>query len=269
MSSYIDALWSGDYKIPWGNPDFSRRMLTEHLSQKHDLASRRVDWIERQVAWIHGSLLDGKPSLILDLGCGPGLYANRLAALGHHCLGIDIGPASIEYAKEHAGRESSCEFIQGDIRHVPFGGPHDLVMALYGEVNVFSPGELASICRKSHEALVPGGTLILEFQPPEAVERTGRGPSSDLTHDSCLFSDIPHRCQTGNRWLEEAKVAIQTFTITETETGRVSVYRNTTKAWSERETLLLLSGADFYRASCHGAWPCNSEALELWVVERG
>jgi len=26
---------------------------------------------------------------VLDLGCGPGLYASRLARLGHECTGID------------------------------------------------------------------------------------------------------------------------------------------------------------------------------------
>ncbi|MBW7996213.1 MAG: hypothetical protein FVQ81_06515 [Candidatus Glassbacteria bacterium] len=34
------SLWSGQYKIPWNDPAFSRRMLIEHLSQEHDLASR-------------------------------------------------------------------------------------------------------------------------------------------------------------------------------------------------------------------------------------
>ncbi|MHC5058971.1 MAG: class I SAM-dependent methyltransferase [Planctomycetota bacterium] len=269
MDSHDGAVWSGDYKIPWGDPGFSRRMLIAHLSQEHDLASRRVEWIDRQVAWIHSSLLRRQPARILDLGCGPGLYAHRLTALGHRCLGMDLGPASIEYAKQHSGRESRCEFVQGDIRHLSFGGPHDLVMALYGEANVFSPGELVGIIRKSHEALMPGGRVILELQTPEAVERTGRGHPDDRLHESCLFSDAPHRCRSDSRWLEEAKVAIQTFTITETGTGVVSAYRNTTKAWSEEEILQLLSGAGFDRVARHDAWPCNSDALELWVATRG
>ena len=53
MRTGDDALWSGAYKIPWNDPDFSERMLAEHLSQDHDLASRRCVWIDRQVAWIH------------------------------------------------------------------------------------------------------------------------------------------------------------------------------------------------------------------------
>ena len=59
---------------PWNDPDFSQRMLKEHLSQRHDAASRRTPTIKKHVNWIHNVVLDGKPSHVLDLGCGPGLY---------------------------------------------------------------------------------------------------------------------------------------------------------------------------------------------------
>ena len=139
MTISSDDLWDGAYKIPWDDPDFSRRMLAEHLSQDHELASRRVEWIDRQVEWIHSGLLGGQPAEVLDLGCGPGFYAHRLTSLGHRCRGIDFGPASIEHARKHNPDPSRCEFILDDIRHAAFGGPYDLAMLLYGEVNVFPP----------------------------------------------------------------------------------------------------------------------------------
>ena len=66
-----DNIWHRAYKIPWDDPDFSRRMLAEHMAQDHDLSSRRAEWIDRQVAWIHDDLLNEQPARILDLGCGP------------------------------------------------------------------------------------------------------------------------------------------------------------------------------------------------------
>ena len=69
MNPQAEDIWDGAYKIPWDDPDFSRRMLREHLSQDHDLASRRVEWIDKQVTWIHRELLQRRPSRILDLGC--------------------------------------------------------------------------------------------------------------------------------------------------------------------------------------------------------
>ena len=88
--------WSEGDNIPWSEPGFSRRMLREHLTQSHDLASRRREKIDAHVEWIHREVLAGSPARILDLACGPGLYASRLARLGHRCVGIDFSPASID-----------------------------------------------------------------------------------------------------------------------------------------------------------------------------
>ena len=73
--------WSHGGKIPWHEPGFSERMLREHLSQDHDLASRRSAKIDAQVEWLSQEILPDRAS-VLDLGCGPGLYTSRLASLG-------------------------------------------------------------------------------------------------------------------------------------------------------------------------------------------
>jgi len=66
--------WSEREKIPWIEPSFSQRMLNEHLTQVHDLASRQFEKIDQHACWIHDYLLDD-PTRILDLGCGPAGYA--------------------------------------------------------------------------------------------------------------------------------------------------------------------------------------------------
>jgi hypothetical protein len=58
-------------KIPWNEPEFSRRMLREHLSQEHDRASRRFAVVDAHVERIDETLLAGRASRVLDLGCGP------------------------------------------------------------------------------------------------------------------------------------------------------------------------------------------------------
>jgi len=59
--------WAEGEKIPWNDPEFSKRMLREHLSQAHDHASRRLGIIDAHVGWIHSALLGGRPSRVLDL----------------------------------------------------------------------------------------------------------------------------------------------------------------------------------------------------------
>jgi SAM-dependent methyltransferase len=256
--------WTGAWKLPWDDPAFSRRMLAEHLTQDHDLASRRLEWIHRQVAWIHHHLLAARPASILDLACGPGLYSHRLSALGHHCRGIDFAPASINYARRFNPHPSRCEFVLGDLRRIPYGGPYRLAMLLYGEMNVFSPGEILAILQAARASLLPShGALILEVQAPEAVERAGRAGPFEEHLPSGLFSDHPYHCLTENQWLPEHQVAVQTYTI-RPEAGPPRVYRNTTRAWTDAALAGLLHAAGFRQISLQPAWPCNTPALALW-----
>jgi SAM-dependent methyltransferase len=187
------AAWQ---KIPWHDADFSRRMLRVHLSQVHDLASRRLSIIDQQVDWIHHKVLQAQPATVLDLGCGPGLYIDRLVRWGHTCKGIDISPASIAYARqEHAG-----EYVLGDVRSVDFGAGYDLVAMIYGELNAFAPDDARRIVEKAHEALRAGGRLLLEVSPYAAVVDLGAQPATWHTAEGGLFSDDPYLCLEESRF---------------------------------------------------------------------
>ncbi|NLS97799.1 MAG: class I SAM-dependent methyltransferase [Planctomycetaceae bacterium] len=261
-----DRTWHGAYKIPWDDPGFSRRMLREHLSQDHDMASRRAEWIDKQVAWIHEYLLGELSSRVLDLGCGPGFYSHRLATRGHRCHGIDFGPASIEYAQEHNPDPRQCTFLLGDIRHAAYGGPYDLAMMVFGEFNVFAPDEALALLRKVAASLRPKGRLILETQTWEAIERAGHSEPFEQRYESGLFSDQPYHCRTENRWLPDEEVTVQTFAVTETGHSQTRAYRNTTRAWSDVDLARLLTAAGFAQAAPCQQWPCNTDALRLWIA---
>ena len=136
------APWAEGEKIPWDEPGFSGRMLAEHLSQAHDAASRRSETIDRHVRWIHNELLGCAATRVLDVACGPGLYASRLARLGHECVGIDFSPASIAHAAAAAERDRlACTYRREDICAADFGTGFGLAMLIFGELNVFRPRE--------------------------------------------------------------------------------------------------------------------------------
>ncbi len=260
-------MWRGDYKIPWDDPDFSARMLAEHLSQAHDLASRRTEWIERQVVWLHETVLAGRPSRVLDLGCGPGLYAGRLAALGHRVHGIDFSPASVVYARAHddTGR---CDFTLGDLRTAGFGGPYEAALFLYGELNVFPPSDALVILRRAGASLVPGGRLVIEPQAHAGVVAAGQAPSASEQVAADVFSGRPHEVRTENRWLAGEQVAVTTFTITDAADGTEQTYRSTTRAWTDDQLRALLVEAGFTDPRRHDDWPVDDPGLMLWTAVR-
>ena len=238
--------WSEGEKIPWNDPDFSERMLREHLAQSHDLASRRLEVIEAHVAWIHERVLGRRPARILDLGCGPGLYASRLAQRGHQCVGIDFSPASIRHATEHSAREGlDCTYVHEDLRQADFGTGFDLVMFLFGELNVFRPTDAEAILAKASHALAPGGTLLLEPHRFDVVEKIGTGAPSWHTAEAGLFSEQPHLWLEENAWNQTARTATTRFFIIEAATARVHQLTQTMQAYTDREYRRMLEKAGF------------------------
>ncbi|MBN1450198.1 MAG: class I SAM-dependent methyltransferase [Anaerolineales bacterium] len=235
--------WVEGEKIPWNDPDFSRRMLKEHLSQKHDAASRRTPIIKKHVNWIHSSVLGGIPSRILDLGCGPGLYSARLAKLGHACRGIDFSPASVEYAVKRA--PDSCSYTLGDIRLTDFGSGYDLVMLIFGEFNVFKPDDAGLILRKARAALNPGGKLLLEVTTFDTVYEIGNQPAIWYSAENELFADEPHLCLMESFWDNDGSVAIERYYIVDAASGEVTRYSASTQAYEEEQFKGMLSTVGF------------------------
>ena len=213
--------WAEGEKIPWHEPGFSERMLAEHLSQEHDAASRRTGIVDRHVAWIHEALLEGRPTKVLDLGCGPGLYASRLAKLGHACTGIDLSPASIAYAQAQAPPDAlDCRYVLGDLRRTEFGGGYGLVMMLFGEINVFRREEALAILQKARGALEPGGLLLLEPHTFEVVERSGRAGTRFSTHESGLFGPEAYVQLEESFWDEHSRTATTRWWIVDAASAR-------------------------------------------------
>lgn len=255
--------WAEGDNIPWNEPGFSARMLREHLSQEHDHASRRSEKIDRQVAWIHAALLRGTPSSVLDLGCGPGLYASRLAALGHRCRGVDFSPASVRYARERAAADgSACTYVEGDLRQADFGRDHDLAMLLYGELNVFAPDDARRILRKARAALRPGGRLLVEPHPLATIEGRGAQPPIWWTAASGLFADTPHLVLEEHAWHPERQAATVRIYVVDAATGEVERHAQTFQGYDDEAYRELLASVGFERVAFHTALTGRDEDAE-------
>jgi SAM-dependent methyltransferase len=248
----VPAPWSEGEKIPWNDPDFSQRMLREHLSQEHDAASRRLETVEKHVEWIHNTVLAGQTTKILDLGCGPGLYTRRLAKLGHECVGIDFSPASVAYANESARAEKlPCTYILQDIRVAGYGHGYGLVELVFGEFNVFRRADAKAILEKTHQALAENGRLLLEVHTSAIVHTIGKQPPSWYSTNSGLFSDRPHFYLTENFWDDQQKVATTRYFILDALTCKVTRYAASMQAYTNRQYQSLLEECGFREVTFH------------------
>jgi ubiquinone/menaquinone biosynthesis C-methylase UbiE len=123
---------------------------------------------------------------VLDLACGHGRIANRLAARGLKVTGLDASPRFLDLAREDA-KERGVEvaYVRGDMRAMPedWTGRFDRVVNWFTAFGYFSDQENRTVLKEAARVLRARGTLLIEmanqpflfrhFQPESVVERDG------------------------------------------------------------------------------------------------
>jgi len=232
--------------LPWSDPEFSARMLKHHLAQEHDWASRRVDVIERQVAWLAECLPAG--GRVLDLACGPGLYTHLLAGRGFKTLGVDFSPSAIAHARRRAAEDGlAAEYAEADIRQYRPEGSFDCVLFVFGEFNEFAPADARLILENARAALAPGGFLLLEEHTFEAVRESGLAPPSwwPCPLNAGLLSDRPHVCLQENAWDPELAQATLSYFTLDAETAEARFFRSVQIGYTPARLRELLAETGF------------------------
>lgn len=160
-------VFSRSKDVIWTDPYISKQLLECHVNLDIDAASRKQSFISDSIDFLIKSGYIKPGDKILDLGCGPGLYAESLAGKGVNVTGIDFSQNSINYAIDSAKKKNlDISYECGNILEIDYGQPYDAAMQIYGELNVFSPDELDVILKKIHKSLKPGGLLIFDVTTP-------------------------------------------------------------------------------------------------------
>jgi len=134
-------------------------MLNYHLSQETELASRPVETIDRVVSWIDAQLdLCGKR--VCDLGCGPGLYAQRFAGRGAKVTGIDFSAHSLDYAKTQV--KQPIRYVEADYLSDDLPEGFDIVSLIYCDLCALSTAQRKILLGRMWQMLDPGGQLVMD-----------------------------------------------------------------------------------------------------------
>ena len=211
--------------FPWDDPEFSKRMLREHLDPSHDSASRRPEIMAAQVEWMDATWFTKRNvKKILDLACGPGLIANSFARKGYVAKGIDIAPAPINYARKIATDWGlTAAFAQGDLREIGFGAGYDAALFNYGVPNSFRWEEFSVIMLRLSDSLNPNGIAIFELIRPEAMKRKA-GTQWVTRNSGGVFTKRPYIDMIEYSYREEDRTACEIHYVIDPETTRVSEY---------------------------------------------
>ena len=99
---------------------YSGNLFGERLRRCYEIAPPRVQrYLEAEIDFVLAHL--ERNDAVLELGCGYGRVAFRLAEVAGRVVGIDTSSTSIALARETAGSDTRCEFLKMDALELTFG----------------------------------------------------------------------------------------------------------------------------------------------------
>ena len=119
----------------------------------HDINPLRLDYVDRLCGGLQGKQ-------VLDVGCGGGILAESMAALGAEVTGIDMGEAPLSVAKLHgleSGIQVDYQRITAEALALQQPGQFDVVTCLEMLEHVPDPASTIAACA---QLVKPGGAVF-------------------------------------------------------------------------------------------------------------
>ena len=147
-------------------------MLCYHLNEESDVSSRNSAFIDQSVEWITSYFEVRTGTKIADFGCGPGLYAERLARKQADMTGIDFSKRSIQYAQEVAKRDGlPITYIDQNYLGFETEDQFHLILMIMCDFCALSPKQRAQMLTKFQRILHSGGSVLLDVYSLHAFEQ--------------------------------------------------------------------------------------------------
>ncbi len=204
----IESLWNDEHT--------SEQMLKYHLNPEIDLSSRNAGFIDCSVEWIVSFFNVGQGTQIADFGCGPGLYASRLAQKHAGVTGIDISKRSIRYAQNMAEKDGQkIKYVNQNYIEYETEDLFDLIIMIMCDFCALGPQQRKVLLSKFSNLLRPGGAVLLDVYSLEAF--AGRKEQAVYEADLLdgFWSPNKYYCFLNTIKYEEEKVVLDKYTIIE------------------------------------------------------
>jgi SAM-dependent methyltransferase len=147
-----ESIWTDEY--------ISKSLLEAQLDESTDAGSRKPSNRKNIVNWINSKI--NADSKIIDLGCGPGLYAYELGELGHNVFGIDFNKESIDYAQKNKSIRGIVEFKYSNYIEDKIDGKYDVAMMIFCDFSALTPNEQKILLQKINSLLTEDGIFIFD-----------------------------------------------------------------------------------------------------------
>jgi SAM-dependent methyltransferase len=166
--------------MPNGNP-YGVDLAYTHDVGFGDFARNAAQWLLEILAQC-----PDRSRLVVDLGCGSGIWAAALAEAGYSVVGVDFSADMIDIARRRVAttKFAAAKFAATTFHvasFVDFAVPPCRSVTALGEVfnYLFDPQNslpmLRQVCQRVFDALVPGGVFIFDVAEPGRSAGRERG----------------------------------------------------------------------------------------------
>ncbi len=159
------------------------------------------------------------PMKILDLACGHGRHANKLASKGFAVTGVDISKDFIEFAKNEARKLGiSVKYMIKDIRKMDFNEEFDRIINMFTSFGYFSDHENFLILKNIARALKTGGLFCLDLPNIHNLVKNLREylvteKGNDIMIDRNSFDPITCRWYDNRLVIRDGKIKRKPFFV--------------------------------------------------------
>lgn len=235
--------------LMWVDEHISKQLLQVHLSQDLELASRKESTITSTINWILSTVPKGTLS-ILDTGCGPGLYTEKLAERGHVVTGMDFSANSIEHAKKSArSKDLDITYIKQDYLLLNEENSYDLIMMIFTDFGVLSPEQREQLLNNVYRALKPGGVFLFDVLNEKSPVKEPKAKEWELVERG-FWRNNPYLAMTESFYYEAEGVALSQHVVMDDAEG-MEIYRFWIHTFTNDELINLASSAGFNNSNCY------------------
>lgn len=139
---------------------YKQKLSARRLQRCYEIASPRVQqYLEAEIQHVLDRLRAS--DAVLELGCGYGRVAFRLAERAARVVGIDVSEESVAAARSAAAGDSRCEFIVMDALDLRLpDSEFDAVLCIQNGICAFRCDQRA-LLREALRVVRPGGHVLL------------------------------------------------------------------------------------------------------------
>ncbi len=244
-----------DWYEEWFGEDY--KLVYPHRDEED--ARQQIEFVKRHIHIPEG----GK---VLDLCCGCGRHAVELRGLGYDVVGLDLSEELLDLACSRADEcEMDVEFVQCDMREIPYEDYFDLVVNFFTSFGYFaSDADNQKVLLAIAGALKPGGKFLMDYMNPENVAR------SLVERDEKDIQNGIHLVQ--ERWIDESPRRINKK-ITMIKDDEESVYRESVRMYSHEEMRDMIAASGLKLTHTYGDFAdseYNSDSTRMVLIgERG